>query len=840
MPKIIFAIVASLVCIFSNVTLVFAQATIPEPDFNIRPEDEQISALDFQASPEPIIEGNFLKYPLTGIANQPLTLQYMDGPTGGAVFRGIPFTFPPGNNIATTYNNYDSYSINTNVANVSAIHILANSGNTWVAFNGRKMGEVIAEFSDGSSFVIDLVVGNNIREWLHGNPYFGGTVNTTTDPNTQEVYRTYNNPYFGNPGPAVIDMTTIRLPQNFTGKTLTKITLVDIIPTRDPHLSWYGLTIEGGAQPVAPAPFLDLPWDYQSLGKTFENVALNPNSWFDHEYPLQNIACCVKKVMKYTGETKDDFYRSHNGYDYGSLQGVELNTPVLAAASGWATFKPEAKSDGAGNVIKIDHENGYQTWYEHLQADGLVISNEFGKVFVNKGQQIGKVGMTGDTNGPHIHLSVFRDLNNNHTFDDDNPLGATDPLGWEKKPEEDPWPKDKGGARSYNLFIARAQPQYTQIPASGGALDTGKVKVAVPNGAATQGFKLTFKNGPFEKISDTLKSIGPSFFLEALDGAGQKITQFNEPIDLSYYYSGDDISNIDESGLKLYAFNESTLTWEQLLTGLDEANDIVLGQTSHFSQFAVMGEVKDLVAPTTGITITGTKGSGNWYRSNVQIQLNGQDNPGGIGLQYTLYTLNNNDWFQFTQPLVFDQDGHYKITYQSFDKYENTEARKTVEFNIDKVTPEAKIYVDQDKKDLVVKGTEDTNTVTVINGKNLQKTYTITDLAGNTVKLDVRDFDLKKLDNFKLYSITYNQDAPILAPSNNYTILYNGKPSKANVKEQYFKLKGVIRVRIVYDKPKNKSTIYTLQGNKLKQKEIRNGLVLLQLRTNNGNLEYSY
>lgn len=840
MPKIIFAIVASLVFIFSNVSLVFAQATIPEPDFNIRLEAKQISTLDFQASPEPIIEGNFLQYPLTDIANQPLTLQYLDGPTGGAVFGGIPFTFPSGNNIATTYSNYDSYSIDTNVANVSAIHILANTGNTWIAFNGRKMGEVIAEFSDGSSFVTDLVVGNNIREWLHGNPYFGGTVNTTTDPNTQEVYRTYNNPYFGNPGPAVIDMTTIHLPQNFIGKTLTKITLADIIPTRDPHLNWYGLTIEGGAQPVAPTPFLDLPWDYQGQGKTFEDVGLHPNSWFDHEYPFQNIACCVQRVMTYIGETKNDFYRSHNGYDYGSLQGVGLNTPVLAAASGWATFKSEANSDGAGNVIKIDHENGYQTWYEHLQSDGLVISNENGKVFVNKGQPIGKVGMTGITNGPHIHFSVFRDLNNNETFDDDNPMGATDPLGWEKKPEDDPWPRDKGGAQSHNLFVARAQPQSTIIPASGGSQDNGKVKITVPSGAAAQGFKLTFKNGPFEKIADNLKSIGPSFFLEAFGLDGQKITQFNEPIDLSYYYSGDDISNIDESGLKLYAFNESTLTWEQLLTGLDEANDIISGQTSHFSQFAVMGEVKDLTPPTTQIALTGDKGQENWYRSNVAVELTGEDNEGGIGLQYTLYTTNGNDWFEYSQPLIFDQEGSYKITYQSFDKYENTEERKTVEFNIDKVTPEAKIYVDPDKKDLVVKGSEDSNIVTVVNGKNLQKTYAITDQAGNTVKLDVRDFDIKKLDSFKLYSIAYNQNAPTQVPKNSYIVLYNGKLGKLNVKEQLFTIKDVIKVRITYDRTKDKSTIYTMQGNSLKQKEIRSGLVLLQLKTNKGNLDYSY
>src|SRR3989344_5421099 len=109
--------------------------------------------------------------------------------------------------------------------------------------------------------------------------------------------------------------------------------------------------------PSGPEPFLDLPWDYAGQGKTFDEVALNPFSWFDHEYPLQNF-CCDPPVMKYTGEAKNEFYRSHNGYDYSAKNGVIIDTPVLAAASGTATVKFASHSGGAGNVIKIDHGNG--------------------------------------------------------------------------------------------------------------------------------------------------------------------------------------------------------------------------------------------------------------------------------------------------------------------------------------------------------------------------------------------------------------------------------------------------------------------------------------------------
>lgn len=54
-------------------------------------------------------------------------------------------------------------------------------------------------------------------------------------------------------------------------------------------------------------------------------------------------------------------YSSHDGYDYGAQAGVIDGDPVLAAASGSATVVLTQNSHGAGNVIKIDHGNGFQT-----------------------------------------------------------------------------------------------------------------------------------------------------------------------------------------------------------------------------------------------------------------------------------------------------------------------------------------------------------------------------------------------------------------------------------------------------------------------------------------------
>jgi len=453
--------------------------------------------------------------------------------------------------------------------------------------------------------------------------------------------------------------------------------------------------------PSPPVPFLDLPFDYQSKGKSFDYVVFHPFSWFDHKYPLQNeCPPCLPPVMIYTGEIKDVNYHTHNGYDYGVDVGVKMYTPVLAAASGVATFRSESESGGAGNVIKIDHGNGYQTWYEHLDPVGLIQLID-GKAIVNKGDVIGRVGMTGNTNGPHIHFSVFYNRNYNNTFDDDIPLGVVDPLGWEGKDEDgkdvvDPW-VEYGGSKSYKLFLGLKNPQEQVIQATGGVLETdnNKVQIVVPNNAANSAFTLTYKDGPFEAVSDLLQGVAPSFFLNAVDNFGQAVTQFLQPIQIQYNYTSADLFNVKEETLKLYYLNEILNQWEPLSTSqIDMVNKIVTAQTNHLSHFALMGKVIDKVVPTTEIIVYGDKGQDNWYRSIVSVELNGKDNEGGLGLEYTLYTFDNENWQIYSGPLVFEQEGNHTIIYQSFDKAGNEGERKTVKFYIDKTPPVVSIHAD--------------------------------------------------------------------------------------------------------------------------------------------------
>jgi murein DD-endopeptidase MepM/ murein hydrolase activator NlpD len=86
--------------------------------------------------------------------------------------------------------------------------------------------------------------------------------------------------------------------------------------------------------------------------------------------------------------------RHHTGLDFACPTG----TAVHAVASGTVV---SAGWDGPyGWKTVIRHADGTETWYAH-QSQILVH-----KGFVTAGQVIGRVGATGNTTGPHLHLEV--------------------------------------------------------------------------------------------------------------------------------------------------------------------------------------------------------------------------------------------------------------------------------------------------------------------------------------------------------------------------------------------------------------------------------------------------
>ena len=90
------------------------------------------------------------------------------------------------------------------------------------------------------------------------------------------------------------------------------------------------------------------------------------------------------------------FWYGHPGLDIALAEG----SPVYAADTGTVTFAGW-NVYGYGNLIVVNHGNGYETFYAHLS--GINVSP--GQI-VYKGNVIGLSGNTGRSSGPHIHFEI--------------------------------------------------------------------------------------------------------------------------------------------------------------------------------------------------------------------------------------------------------------------------------------------------------------------------------------------------------------------------------------------------------------------------------------------------
>ncbi len=87
----------------------------------------------------------------------------------------------------------------------------------------------------------------------------------------------------------------------------------------------------------------------------------------------------------------------HRGIDFAGRKG----TPIYAAAGGIVISAK--KHPQYGNLVEIDHRNGYVTRYAHT-SEMLVKAGDV----VKKGQLIAKMGSTGRSTGTHLHFEVIR------------------------------------------------------------------------------------------------------------------------------------------------------------------------------------------------------------------------------------------------------------------------------------------------------------------------------------------------------------------------------------------------------------------------------------------------
>ena len=108
---------------------------------------------------------------------------------------------------------------------------------------------------------------------------------------------------------------------------------------------------------------------------------------------------CMTSPYGYRVHPISGVTRLHNGVDLAAVTG----TPIFASKSGVVTTACIGWGNGYGNHVVINHGDGFSTLYAHQSA-----LNVYEGQIVSQGDVIGYVGSTGNSTGPHLHFTVFK------------------------------------------------------------------------------------------------------------------------------------------------------------------------------------------------------------------------------------------------------------------------------------------------------------------------------------------------------------------------------------------------------------------------------------------------
>lgn len=134
----------------------------------------------------------------------------------------------------------------------------------------------------------------------------------------------------------------------------------------------------------------------ESKQKKEARRSLREASWFDQSFiwPAKGrISGVFGSQRFYNGEAR----RPHYGVDIAADTGA----PVIAPADGVVTLA-EKDMYFEGGLVFLDHGQGVTSYYMHLSRVDVREGEQ-----VRQGQQLGAVGATGRSTGPHLHWAMF-------------------------------------------------------------------------------------------------------------------------------------------------------------------------------------------------------------------------------------------------------------------------------------------------------------------------------------------------------------------------------------------------------------------------------------------------
>jgi hypothetical protein len=123
-------------------------------------------------------------------------------------------------------------------------------------------------------------------------------------------------------------------------------------------------------------------------GLAHAKVETPPTTAFEMPFPC---------AQAWTGTTRPSHSPSPKSVDWNRTDDVD--DPVVASAPGVVSVADPRGTTGYGHWVRIDHTDGEQTIYAHLN-DVYVQAGQS----VDQGTLLGTVGMTGNATGPHLHF----------------------------------------------------------------------------------------------------------------------------------------------------------------------------------------------------------------------------------------------------------------------------------------------------------------------------------------------------------------------------------------------------------------------------------------------------
>lgn len=156
----------------------------------------------------------------------------------------------------------------------------------------------------------------------------------------------------------------------------------------------------GEALPLAPSGEAAPEWTAQGLSGTLPGVftSILPTPAFSPTAPAvpETIDQWVWPVR---GELSQGYSNGHRAIDISTEQGA-----VVVAADAGTVVYARWESSGFGYLVIIDHHNGFVSYYAHLYGFYIDVGYE-----VARGEQIGELGTTGRSTGPHLHFEIRQD-----------------------------------------------------------------------------------------------------------------------------------------------------------------------------------------------------------------------------------------------------------------------------------------------------------------------------------------------------------------------------------------------------------------------------------------------